>query len=388
MAKNEPKRFTTLKNYKGIRKDNFTNTFVATKSINGKRFYSSFALMKDALHWKNTFHPILTPELSTDKDLSEKNGRATRRTFNDVWEMFLNQHILSKEVSTRETYEYLVNVFSSEKETPINHFTPDFLNILIERIKLEHIKKSSKRKNFKAPLKMLKTMFNWYRENYDPTFLCPVLKRHFVIGKIEDITPKNKKMTDEQVISFFNHLPDFYKDIATVHFYIAGRVQEVAGIQRSNINLKERSLLIKDVVVWSRHNRKVVKLKTHTKNGEIRYAYLNDSMVEILKRKLNEPSFGSQYVFHKEGQPLSYRQIQAAYNRALKAAALTQFSSTHIMRHSMATLTRKVTKSLEATQAVTGHKDQKLVQHYASMPESSQMEAVTSVEKHIKSLLQ
>jgi hypothetical protein len=52
----------------------------------------------------------------------------------------------------------------------------------------------------------------------------------------------------------------------------------------------------------------------------------------------------------------------------------------------MATLTRKVTGSLEATQAVTGHKDQKLVQHYATLPETAQKNAVISVEKHIINL--
>lgn len=47
----------------------------------------------------------------------------------------------------------------------------------------------------------------------------------------------------------------------------------------------------------------------------------------------------------------------------------------------MATITRHVTGSLEATQAVTGHKDQKLVQHYASMPSMAQQDAVNMVEK-------
>ena len=54
------------------------------------------------------------------------------------------------------------------------------------------------------------------------------------------------------------------------------------------------------------------------------------------------------------------------------------------MRHSMATITRRVTGSLEATQAVTGHKDQRMAQHYAQICPSVQREAVGLVEKFIQ----
>ncbi len=56
------------------------------------------------------------------------------------------------------------------------------------------------------------------------------------------------------------------------------------------------------------------------------------------------------------------------------------------MRHSMATITRRVTGSLEATQAVTEHKDQKLVQHYATLPSRTQEEAVKNVESFMVNL--
>jgi hypothetical protein len=41
------------------------------------------------------------------------------------------------------------------------------------------------------------------------------------------------------------------------------------------------------------------------------------------------------------------------------------------LRHSVATMTRKHCGSLEIVQAVTGHKDQKLVQHYAQFAPSN-----------------
>jgi len=52
-----------------------------------------------------------------------------------------------------------------------------------------------------------------------------------------------------------------------------------------------------------------------------------------------------------------------------------------MMRHGMATITRQVTGSLEAAQAVTGHKDQRMVQHYARMASQVQVDAVNRVQE-------
>jgi len=52
----------------------------------------------------------------------------------------------------------------------------------------------------------------------------------------------------------------------------------------------------------------------------------------------------------------------------------------------MATITRRVTGSLDSTQAVTGHKDQKLVQHYADLPSNTQVEAVSQVEEFMNKI--
>src|SRR3989339_223511 len=75
------------------------------------------------------------------------------------------------------------------------------------------------------------------------------------------------------------------------------------------------------------------------------------------------------------------------FNHALKKAGLfPEYSATHIMRHSMGTITRKVTGSLDAAQAVTGHKDIKMVQHYAAMPSEANRKAVNDVERFMATL--
>ena len=85
-------------------------------------------------------------------------------------------------------------------------------------------------------------------------------------------------------------------------------------------------------------------------------------------------------VFNLNGKPLNYRMIQYHYEKALKEAGLySKYSGTHIMRYSMATITREVTGSLDHTQAITGHKDNRMVQKYAALSNKFQFDALKQV---------
>lgn len=389
-ATDNNKRYVTLKHHPGIRKDLKTNSYYVTKSIKGKRYFTTMTTLTEAIHWKNTFHPDLTEtprglvplvEVKEPIVLERKlNGENEAHTLRDVWKLYQKYHFPQIEYSSREMKLYRFEFFTELLDIKMVHFSPEIMDRHIENRKEMAILKDSKRCNFDAPLRELRALFNWYRENYDFRFINPILKRHKFLGMIRKPPVRNKKMEPEEVSTFFENLIPFYRDYALVQFYIAGRVQEVAGIQVSSVDLKNRTLLVKDVVVWDKKKR-FQELKPHTKNGGVRYCHLNDILYEIFERKLKEVPKGCSYVFHEDGQPLLYRKIQHQYNMALKRSGIDhKYSSTHIMRHSMATITRRVTGSLDATQAVTGHKDQRLVQHYASLPCNAQIEAVKSVE--------
>ncbi|MCP4913224.1 MAG: phage integrase family protein [Oligoflexia bacterium] len=60
------------------------------------------------------------------------------------------------------------------------------------------------------------------------------------------------------------------------------------------------------------------------------------------------------FVFHIKGEPITYRQVQHHYNKALKGAGLyPEFSATHILRKAMANIVKQH-MGLEAAQAVGG----------------------------------
>lgn len=84
------------------------------------------------------------------------------------------------------------------------------------------------------------------------------------------------------------------------------------------------------------------------------------------------------FVFHVNGVPLSYAVIQLNYREAQRKSGVP-YSGTHILRHGMATLARKVGGGLDAVFAMTGHKDYKLADHYSKLDNEFQKETSEKV---------
>jgi integrase len=102
-------------------------------------------------------------------------------------------------------------------------------------------------------------------------------------------------------------------------------------------------------------------------------------------RRLDHIKEGCNYLFHIDGKPMSYRKVQSQYNRALKKIGLyPHFSSTHILRYSMATESRRVMGSLDAAQAITGHQSIKMIEHYAKLPTRLQEDTVKKVGEDLE----
>ncbi len=177
----------------------------------------------------------------------------------------------------------------------------------------------------------------------------------------------------------------FWYDFALVQFAFASRVQETAGLQKVSVDFDNNLVHIKDVVIWDQRTKHFDHLKNCPKNGEIRTCFMTPMIKTILKRRCADTSSECTYVFQQEGKPLGYREIQHHYDWALEKCGLApRFSSTHFLRHTMATITRQVTGSLESVQSVTGHKDQRLVQHYAAISTDLQRDALIQVENFLQ----
>jgi len=387
-----------VKSHKGIRKiliwDKELKRFIepktgakfrATKSIKGQRSTKSFNTLREAINWKNTYSNIQVP---TSTPLALKDNSPYLK---DLYSNYLEIVSPTIEKSTLANKLEKANFLKVLFRYRMNEITPELIDKFIRDRKAEAVITSIRRCNFDRELDELRAVINWYIENHDYKFPKPLLRRHYSLGVIKKSPEKNKKMSPEEVTLFFNAIKEycgtFYYDFAITQFYTAGRVQEIAGLQKQCVNFNKRQVEIKYVTVWNKQKH-FDYLKAMPKNDEIRYCQMSKAMYKCLLRRCGLIPRECNFVFHNNGLPLKYREIQFNYEKALKECALfPKYSGTHFLRHTMASITRNVTGSIDYTQAVTGHKDIRYVQHYAGTPDNKQKVAVAEVEEHMDKIL-
>ena len=330
---------------------------------------------------------------------AEKNGTDFGLRFKDIWEIYLEKHSLLFEYTTFEkTAQKGKHFFKDMMNIPMVEMTSVFVSNYLKSQKekaLRPSKRGQQRCSFTHDLKVFKTILNWYRENIDFMFVNPVLKRHKSEGVIRKVPRKKKKMRKHELLVFFQGLGKegiLWRDFAEIQFFFSGRVQEVAGLQWKSVDFFDRIINVENVAIWD-SVKNFHHLKNSTKNGEERRVPMIDRLYDILKRRLKErlPSRVKDgrtgkyslldFVFHENGQPLKYRSIQYRYNQALKKVGLGEkYSSTHILRHSMANLVRE-RLGIEHAQAVGGWKTRALVEHvYTEQPAHLTKDALENIE--------
>ena len=213
--------------------------------------------------------------------------------------------------------------------------------------------------------------------------VCPIKKRHKEAGFIKPVPAPNKQISVEDTYLFFNFLRPLYRELASIQFYTAGRIGEIAGLQWNNIDLKNRRMLIKETCIWCMSHKTFRELKPFPKNKEPRPCFITDEIMEILLRRRAFKISGNNFVFHVDGNPLNYSTIQANYRDAQQKSGVP-FSGTHILRHGMAKLARKIGGGLDAVMAMTGHKDVKMANHYSKCNEADQRDIAEKVMRHIR----
>ncbi|MBK22464.1 MAG: hypothetical protein CME70_00545 [Halobacteriovorax sp.] len=396
------KRFIATQ-YPGIRKDSTTGKFQARKSINGKMYQSIFSKISEAKKWRSTFNPLVETQKKVETTDVRLNGVDTRFNFKEVWDLYQRIYLPSIEVqSVRDTKKRASSLFPDFYDFKMTHINAELIDeVMIKKVKEAKIVGSIKRLSFDKELQTLRAVLNWYRENYDYRFVVPILKRHFQAGVVrKKLKTKVKKLTLEQVMLFLDSFEvTIWRDIAKIQFYMAGRVQEAAGLQWRNVDLEKRCLTVSDVAVFGAE-KNFEYLKEIPKNGQERIVPITDEMFQVLTRRLKErnsddcsyfrESNGERldFVFHLKGQPLGFRQIQYRYNKALKNAGLfPEFKGTHILRKAMANIVRQ-SMGLDAAQAVGGWKSREVVEktYTDSAPTELSLRALNKVQDQISKI--
>lgn len=374
----------------GIYKHKRAGTFYAEKKIKGKVFNKTFSNLYDAKLWRKNFDGV-------SAELESQNSEAEYSSLKDVWTAMQKHHFPSLATSTKAIWHRRYKLLKDLEHLPMNKVTPSkissWVNKWVEIFSSDDYQSSGRGKasrcNLNNELNLLVTIFNWYKESeqFDKEAVlltCPVKKKHRKMGFVKPLPDKKKQIDLDHAYQFFDLLNPLYRDLAMVQFYCAGRVGEIAGIQWSNIDLENRRMMIKHTCVWCMTNKTFIELKPFPKNKEPRPVYITDELLEVLERRMAFRISGNDFVFHIEGNPLNYGTIQLNYREAQRKGKLP-YSGTHILRHGMAKLARKVGGGLDAVIAMTGHKDLKLADHYSTCNEDDQKEFSQKIMRYIQS---
>lgn len=369
----------------GIYKNLATGKYQARKKVTGVFHKKTFSDLRTAANWFRLFNG------STEDDLTIKKSA----TLKEVWACYQVHHFPTLAESTRDIWIRRYELLSQLEDIEMYKLTTGAITGWVER-NVSYYKStdyegncrgSAKRCNLNNELNLFTTIFNWYKaseffEKESQSLTNPIRTQHKKLGFIRAKTKVHKAIGVDDAFKFFSYLQPLYRNLAMFQYYTASRVGEVAGLQWSRINFERREIIIMETCQWDMSNKTFIKLNPHPKNREARPVYMTDELMEILRQMEHHKVEGCNFVFHVLGKPLNYCTIQLHYREAQRKGDLP-YTGTHILRHGMATLARKVGGGLDAVIAMTGHKDFKLADHYSKDLGDLQKEVSLKVMKHI-----
>ena len=154
-----------------------------------------------------------------------------------------------------------------------------------------------------------------------------------------------------------------YFRLATFMLLTGARVGEACGLKWDAIDLEKGFVRIIRRVRWDQKTKHPF-LEDVTKTSQsARLLMLAEKLKNILREMKKEAQ--NDLVFtDRKGELLKYNAVQSSFNAGFMALKLP-WRSTHICRHTFATIALMETKNLSAVQASLGHTEQRVTQRYA-----------------------
>ncbi|EPZ51851.1 site-specific recombinase, phage integrase family [Bacteriovorax sp. BAL6_X] len=389
MSKKQQKRenmYIPVPSCRGICKHKNTGNYQATKTIRNKTTRRTFESLRQAKNWLITFNGV-------DEDQSQERQYASLK---EVWDSMQKHHFPTLAKSTKTIWLRRYQLLKTLEHLPMNLITRSKVRSWVEE-NVEYFKSDfyegssrgkAKRCNLDNELNLFTTIFNWYQKHelyeQEAKFLInPVRTEHKKLGIIRPKPVRDMNISVEECLRFFEHLNPLYRDLAMFQYLTASRIGEIAGLQWHRVDFSRNKATIMETCYWDNSSKTFVSLNDSPKNKEPRPFYLTPILKAILLRRQEDRFEGSNFVFHVNGKPLNYGTIQKNYRQAQRRAGIPH-SGTHILRHGMAKLARKIGGGLDAVIAMTGHKDFKLADHYSKLDEELNKEVSLKVTEEIK----
>ena len=230
--------------------------------------------------------------------------------------------------------------------------------------------KNKGRKSFIHELKLLSAVLNWYRNFLNEDFNVPITKKHRQMIFYKHNAPRRpdyfiKPDDARRWVEWLkeNRKNPVYWRLATFMLLTGARVGEACGLKWDAIDLEENIARVIRRVRWDQQTKRPFLEEVTKTSQSVRLLTLPERLYKILS-EMKKESVGDLVFANQEGELLIYNAVQMAFNAGFVALNLP-WRSTHICRHTYATIALMTTKNLSAVQASLGHSDQKITQRYA-----------------------
>jgi integrase len=370
----------------GVFKNTTTGKFLARITVKSEQLKRTFDTEYDAIRWRLAMEngepePRIQGETSSLKyvwhEMQEKHFPLLAASTREIW---LRRYELLKDLENFQMGELTHSKVSAWVEEKVLYFKSDAY--------LNSGRGEAKRCNLDNELNLLTTIFNWYKSSEEfeteaALLVNPVKQKHKKMGFIRPKPIKDKAITLDSALQFFEHLKPLYRDLAFFQFYTASRISEAAGLQWSRIDFENRRITVMETCRWDMRTKVFIELNKMPKNKEPRPIYMTAELEDILKRQLPFKRKDCDFVFHIEGKALNYGTIQLNFREGQRKSKVP-YRGTHILRHGMAKLARQVGGGLDAVIAMTGHKDYKLADHYSKLDLEFQKEISEKIMNKVR----
>lgn len=240
----------------------------------------------------------------------------------------------------------------------------------INWLKKHPTKNNKLRKSFLQEVKILSTILNWYRNFINEDFNVPITKKHRQMSLFKPNTPRRPDYFIDPADAktwvewLKNHRSNpVYWRLASFMLMTGARVSEACGLKWSAVNLEKGFVRIIRRVRWDQLTKHPFLEEVTKTTGSTRLLMLPERLKNIL-REMNQEAVNDLVFTNSNGGLLKYNAIQSAFNAGFVALKLP-WRSTHICRHTFATIALMETKNLSAVQASLGHTEQRITQRYA-----------------------
>ena len=295
-----------------------------------------------------------------------------RMTLRDCVDRFWKDAKTRMMKSTIQSYECRLTYFYKSPLADVKMSSLKGIHILewIEWLKKHPTAKNKGRKSFIQEVNFLRTILYWYRNFLNEDFNVPITKKHRQMSFFKPIVPRRPDhyMRPEEIRNWVEWLKEHrsnpvYWRLAAFMLLTGTRVGEACGLKWDEVDLEQGTARIIRRVRWDQQTKRPF-LEDVTKTVQsARLLMLPEKLKDVLKEMKKEAMNGLVFTDAK-GELLKYNAIQSSFNAGFEALGLP-WRSTHICRHTFATIALMETKNISAVQASLGHTEIRMTQRYA-----------------------